>query len=71
MPNDVRLPITLYDVKFEFEPVVNIGGDIWTAYILEVNEIEMRKMFDFLKDRLENKPYIAARIKVIGRLFSS
>lgn len=69
MPNTVRHPITLYDVKFEFGPKVNIEGDVWTSYVLEVDEIEMRKLFDFLKERLE-KSYIAARIMVTGRLVS-
>lgn len=66
----VRHPLTLYVDKIEFEPDVNFGDVTRSAYDLELTKYEMIKLRDYLKERLEQKTVISARIRVTGRLVS-
>jgi len=70
-PARVRHPITIYVEKVEFDPEVVIDFEvIRTAYDIELNEQDMRKLYEGLKTRLEEKFPVAIRIRIIGRLVS-
>lgn len=66
----VRHPLTIYVDKIEFEPDINLGDVTRSAYDLELTEFDMRKLHDWLTQRLEEKVIIACRIRVTGRLVS-
>jgi len=68
----VRLPITVYVDRVEFDPVVEFTTTTRTSYDLELNEYDMRKLFEGLKQKLEGPSQFpkATRIRVIGRLVS-
>lgn len=66
----IRVPLTLYVDKIEFEPTEYVGEVIRTAYDLELTEHDMKKLHDELGKRLEHKIIVPTRIRVIGRLVS-
>ena len=68
----VRLPITVYVDRVEFDPVVEFTTTTRTSYDLELNEFDMKKLYEGLKLKLEGPSQFpkATRIRVIGRLVS-
>lgn len=66
----VRLPITLYVDGIEFDPEIFYGRAVRTAYDLELTPYDMRKLYEELKNRLDNNVVAPVRIRVIGRLVS-
>jgi len=66
----VRLPITVYVDGIEFEPDVEFTAVTRTSYDLELNEHDMQKLYEGLKERLDSHLPKAIRIRVTGRLVS-
>lgn len=65
-PSRVRYPSVLWIDKIEFEPEVS-GEVTRTSYDLELNEYDMRVLYEGLKIRLKEKYVIATRIRFTGR----
>ena len=62
----IRYPSVLWIDKVEFNP--EISGEVTrTAYDLELNEYDMRVLYEGLKKILEGKYVLATRIRFTGR----
>ena len=66
----VRHPITVYVDGIEFEPDVELATVTRTSYDLELNEYDVRKLYEGLKARLDSHLPKAMRIRITGRLVS-
>ena len=65
----VRFPVKLFVDGIEFEPTTKIDV-VRTAYDLDISPHDIKRLYAWLKVKLENDPYTPARIRVIGRLVS-
>jgi hypothetical protein len=67
----IRFPITLYVDGVEFSPTIDFEQEtVRTAYDLELAENDMRKLHEWLGNKISKGQFISARIRFIGRLVS-
>lgn len=67
----IRLPITLFVDKVEFDPDVEFRSDvIKTSYDIELTEKDAILIIEGLKKRIDGPIRGSIRIRVVGRLVS-
>jgi len=64
-----RFPVNLYVDSIELEPTSEVDL-VRTAYDLELSPDDVKKLHDWLGNKLEKEPYTPMKIRIIGRLVS-
>ncbi len=67
----VRFPITLFVDAIQFDPDVYMGDIVRTAYDLDIEEYDAKKLYEELGRHLKGEVKSPIRIRVIGRLKGS
>ena len=65
----VRFPIKLFVDAIVFEPSAAIDV-VRSSYELNLTPYEMKKLYDWLGEKLKKEPYADQVVTVIGRLVS-